>query len=86
MKILISSEGRVIEFTDDEIATRNMTYLVEKAYGPNKAGWYMSKYAWFSHHVGLLIEELGLEPKPDIPVQPSQAKPSSFSKFWKKTQ
>lgn len=86
MKILISNEGHKIEFTDDEIASRNIHYLVEKAYGPNKANGYMSKYAWFSHHADLIRKELGLEPKPDIPNKPSQAKPSSFSEFWKKTQ
>jgi hypothetical protein len=79
-------DGRNITFTEEEIATRGMDYLVEKAYGPNPEGWYMSKYAWLVHHAAFLREALGMEPKPSIDEKPSQAIPSSFSDFWRKTQ
>ncbi len=85
MNFILNNDGRHIEFTDEEIATRDMHYLVEKAYGQNRGGGYLGKQGWFVHHANLLRNELGLGPKPDMPTLPSQATPSSFSEFWRRT-
>ncbi len=65
------------EYTEKEIVR-----LVEQEYGPNQGSGLFGRMAWHAEHRAKLKKKtpFKLKAKPE-----SQANPSSFSEFWKKT-
>jgi hypothetical protein len=66
------------EYTEKEIVK-----LVEQEYGPNQGSGLFGRMAWHAEHRAKLKKKTPFKRKAS---PPSQAKPSSFSEFWKDTQ
>jgi hypothetical protein len=66
------------EYTESEIVK-----LVEEEFGPNQGSGLFGKMAWHVEHRAKLKKKMPFKLKAG--PEP-QAKPSSFSKFWKRTQ
>lgn len=66
------------KYTEKEIVK-----LVEEEYGPNKGSGLFGKMAWHVEHEKKLMKT---KPFARKATPETQAKPSSFSEFWKKTQ